>query len=915
MVVVRTNASAIGAAIAARLGEQGVARVVLRPSTGGAYGIAFADGADGPWMATLLATLAPLAPPPLGEDCRDGEAGEEGIDNFGAVLRLPDWPEDAPLPGFEVATNSQAMRDLALSALAQVPHRDLELRACHVTDPVVSGPPEVPAPFVEMTAFLLSRSGIRARIIPAEPGREEREAAPRIRVRIPDPALQGCKAPYRVIIRSDRADLASSIASSLEEAGFTAQVGDALGAGEVTDRAIRLKPGPYDHVLFRESLDLIQGAVTRACSGAGIDMGRYPVRTYRCRGDGSYAALIEVPATACLAGKARSTGGDHPDRFRVLVETDDPSHPAIATLASGLVAAGFRAPEIQKVTSAMEGSNRLMDFRVVMGALEGQPKSLAAVIGLLAAAKSRIDTSGRFALSQEAFWDSDNEEVQLRVPVDGVADGRLSEYLARPAAYPVRLIAEDLSVWDSLGAHLDAAGFRVVNWHESPTESFKVCFGAAPDAVIDKLKSILRRSAGSRPAVCRDFSPVDTDIYVHLPARPTPRPKAKVPVATEPRLGIVATRAEPFLSADPAGVQVAGVRLERRSSCAHPALVPDPASFRHFCVDQRSATVLGHLALGVCLGEPCLLEGPTSTAKTSSIQYLASLVGQPVARVNLNGQTDTGELIGRFVPATGARATGGAHWAWQDGVLLEALRHGWWLILDELNLAEPAILERLNSLLERTPSLLVTEHDNQVFGTGGEPIHPEFRIFGTMNPAEYAGRNALSPAYRDRWRGHLIVEPAGEAEYRAMLRGMVFGERPPVCIDGILYGEGASPGSASHGELADQPGIGEFLDALARFQAGLDAGLEAAPGEPSDTPAGANPSPSRREKPVFTRRGLIATLDHLASPAHAGRRLDVGQIRAEAIRRYFLARLTAGEARVARHLLQASGLEIGAMAG
>jgi MoxR-like ATPase len=272
-------------------------------------------------------------------------------------------------------------------------------------------------------------------------------------------------------------------------------------------------------------------------------------------------------------------------------------------------------------------------------------------------------------------------------------------------------------------------------------------------------------------------------------------------------------------------------------------------------------------------------------------------------RINLNGQSDTGELIGRFVPATESRATGGAQWAWQDGVLLEALRHGWWVILDELNLAEHAILERLNSLLERTPSLLITEHDNRVFGPGGEPIHPEFRIFGTMNPAEYAGRNALSPAYRDRWRGHLFVRPAGESEYRAMLRQMVYGERPRACVDSVIYAE---PGTVepTHGELAGQPGMEEFIDALARFQASLDAACRRGKD-------GEQALSNRKDRPVFTRRGLIALLDHLASSAHAGRGLDADQLRQEALQRYFLARFSCEEElTVVRQLLQASGLAL-----
>ena len=42
-------------------------------------------------------------------------------------------------------------------------------------------------------------------------------------------------------------------------------------------------------------------------------------------------------------------------------------------------------------------------------------------------------------------------------------------------------------------------------------------------------------------------------------------------------------------------------------------------------------------------------------------------------------------------------------WRWQDGLVVQAMKHGWWVLLDEVNLAEPQILERLNSVLERDP--------------------------------------------------------------------------------------------------------------------------------------------------------------------------------------------------------------------
>ena len=62
---------------------------------------------------------------------------------------------------------------------------------------------------------------------------------------------------------------------------------------------------------------------------------------------------------------------------------------------------------------------------------------------------------------------------------------------------------------------------------------------------------------------------------------------------------------------------------------------------------------------------------------------------------------------------------------------------------------------------------------------------------------------------------------------------------------------------------------------------------------------------------MFTRRGLIAILDHLASPAHAGRGMSVQTLRQEAVQRYFLARFDGEEeVSVVQQLLQASGLRI-----
>jgi midasin len=154
-----------------------------------------------------------------------------------------------------------------------------------------------------------------------------------------------------------------------------------------------------------------------------------------------------------------------------------------------------------------------------------------------------------------------------------------------------------------------------------------------------------------------------------------------------------------------------------------------------------------------------MLEGETATAKTTAILWLAQLARHTAVRVNLSGHTDTGELVGRYVPSTRSGSNRPA-WEFSEGYIPKALREGWWVILDEVNLAESQVLERLNPVLEMPPTLVLTEHDGRRFGPNGDtPVSENFRIFGTMNPGEYAGRATLSPAFRGARTQFLEIEP------------------------------------------------------------------------------------------------------------------------------------------------------------
>jgi midasin len=69
------------------------------------------------------------------------------------------------------------------------------------------------------------------------------------------------------------------------------------------------------------------------------------------------------------------------------------------------------------------------------------------------------------------------------------------------------------------------------------------------------------------------------------------------------------------------------------------------------------------------------------------------------------------------------------------GVLVEAMRKGHWIILDELNLAPSDVLEALNRVLDDNRELFIPETQETV------RAHPHFMLFATQNPPGlYGGR-------------------------------------------------------------------------------------------------------------------------------------------------------------------------------
>lgn len=769
---------------------------------------------------------------------------------------------------------------------------------------------------------------------------------------------------YPVMIRTDDRHDGQKLADILAGHGFHVEIAEPLSHLESISRPLRLVTGPMSGSVNRSVRGLLIHSMDTFLRGKGIDLSRYPIEVsisdefknaFSTSKSSGFHGIIDLPSAACLNGTARSRGGAYPDRFDVKIITDCIEHSMVAKLKTNLAHAGFTHVLLEESHTPDTCRNPLV---VRVGSAASHPEIQELIRSTLAQVAEPILNAG-FPIQIVSSFPNTEGDVYINLPLVDWENGTLQDKVSEARGTDIRVHCEVPDDWKDVITELESWGFDSLNIETSADAVLPdMHFGGAPIPLLDRITALVESKSAVRLPRKKLWGDNDDDIFIYLPTRiksgvaASSRPEEKIDEALLSRQEAIATVKEaegPFVRLDSRRVQVGSISLRRQGGSRHP-LAPALGRFGHFCLDQKTAQTLQHVAISVLMNEPCLLEGETSTSKTSTIEYLAALLGQPLVRINLNGQTDTGELLGRFVPNDAScgpeipastlalrpdlldtrtaeivqRAIAEKRelsererekiaalegiprpaWRWQDGLVIQALKQGWWLLLDEVNLAESQILERLNSLLEAHPSLVLTEHSNEVFGDKGTPIHPSFRIFGTMNPAEYAGRSVLSPAYKDRWRGFRQVPGPSEPEYLAMLRLMVFGIQPAITLDMTVYpGSEMTPSHPGLDSLAD---IEEELKAFARFHASMESASREGSGQ-----LGLR----RKERPVFTRRSLLSVLDYIERVACPEPSTPAGPLLKLAATRYYMDRVAGSDDRqVVSKLLEASGLGMGVRA-
>ncbi|CAF5108400.1 unnamed protein product, partial [Rotaria magnacalcarata] len=182
---------------------------------------------------------------------------------------------------------------------------------------------------------------------------------------------------------------------------------------------------------------------------------------------------------------------------------------------------------------------------------------------------------------------------------------------------------------------------------------------------------------------------------------------------------------------------------------------------RFYCVP--TSTMINQIArifAATSSNTPLLLEGPPGIGKTQVVIQVCSLLNKQCERINLSANTSLDQLIGCIIPrfVNGIRI-----FQWQEGRVLSAIKAKKWILLDELNLAAPEVLEGLTPLFYRGATHFTVP-------TTGEIVEMKnIRLFATMNPSTIGGGRSKLPRSISNLFSIVQLDDYSENELRMIL--------------------------------------------------------------------------------------------------------------------------------------------------
>jgi|GEM_PF-6454973 len=172
------------------------------------------------------------------------------------------------------------------------------------------------------------------------------------------------------------------------------------------------------------------------------------------------------------------------------------------------------------------------------------------------------------------------------------------------------------------------------------------------------------------------------------------------------------------------------------------SLVPDKNQFKDDVITFFDKKLMRDIAIALDLNHPLLIEGGADLGKTQAVDRVCAYTNREVYFVNCR-DIEAEMLIGRLTAVENSKSGFG----WKDGIVMQAIRNGGVLVLDEYNRlkgeARAVFHQVYDAVLRGKGQVVLAENNGEVV-----PLHPNFRIVMTQNPPDgtYTNREVIDPA-------------------------------------------------------------------------------------------------------------------------------------------------------------------------
>lgn len=221
------------------------------------------------------------------------------------------------------------------------------------------------------------------------------------------------------------------------------------------------------------------------------------------------------------------------------------------------------------------------------------------------------------------------------------------------------------------------------------------------------------------------------------------------------------------------------------------------------------ANLWNDILISAVLKKPILLKGPSGSGKTKLAQSISSYFKQPMHSINCSVDLDAESLLGF---KTIIQKDGDTMIEFVEGPVVQAMKKGHILYIDEINMARPETLPILHSVLDHR-RMLTNPFTGEVIYA-----HKNFTVISAINEG-YVGTSPMNEALKNRFVSFTVPYLSGDALHNVIIAEFpnaednlvntmlnILNDLKKQVINGLLSDEAASIRS-----LLDAIGLAEHI--------------------------------------------------------------------------------------------------------